>query len=124
MARRKKTKSDSDTTYRYWIKLSYQAGQKRYLADTKIKKRIYRKLRTGNILRILYLPNAPHKIEAPIRSKRTKGRTIQIISGILGAAWLGLLWIVGRWTVFAVAARRKGRQLFAKSQGSTVPTIS
>lgn len=84
-------------------------------ARIKVSKDTFEQVRKGTVLDVRYLTSDPGKVElANGPNHRKKSITTQIAALILGVIWLVIFWIIGRWCVDAVQARRVGERLQAR----------
>ena len=103
------TDSDGDKTITRWLDLEFttQAGE-RIAMSKSVDKAEYHRAIEGEEIDLWYLESAPQKVEITRGSNARGARILQIVMMVLGAIWLGLFWVVGRWVVEAVRARRYG----------------
>lgn len=103
------TDSDGDRTVTYWLGLDYTTRAGEEISKTRsVSSGEYRRVRQGDEIDIWYLESDPERTEVTRGSNAQGARVMRIVALVLGAAWLGLLWLVGRWAVEAVRARRYG----------------
>lgn len=105
--------SDGDKRTSYYVQLNYDVGSQNYVVHEQINSKTYKATRVKQTVPILYLPSTPIKIEYPIGNNAKTSRWLQILALAAGVGWLVMIWLFGRWAVFATLARRKGRQLYA-----------
>ncbi|MFK7940684.1 MAG: hypothetical protein AB8B82_14985 [Roseovarius sp.] len=103
--------SDGDVTTQHWLGFSYVTSDKQDI-DTLITvgTRLYRSVEVGGTFDLLYLPSEPDRIETRPGSNRTVSRFTQGAALVFGMAWLTGFWIVARWAVAGVRARKYGQR--------------
>lgn len=102
------TDSDGDRTVTYWLTLEYAAGGEVIRNRTTVNSGEYRRAGEGEELEIWYLESDPRRVEVTKGENAGSARVFQVMSLLFGVIWLGLFWLVGRWVVEAVRARRYG----------------
>lgn len=105
------TDSDGDRTTTYWLTLDYvtQAGEEISL-NRSVGTAAYNRASEGQPFDLLYLDSQPRKTELTEGSYRQSSRVLQVVALVEGVMFLGLLWLIGGWTVSAARARRYGRR--------------
>lgn len=103
------TDSDGDKTITRWLDLEFSTNAGERVAMSKsVSQGEYHRAIEGEKIDLWYLESAPQKVEITRGSNAQGARIMQIVMMVLGAIWLGLFWMVGRWVVEAVRARRYG----------------
>jgi hypothetical protein len=99
--------SDGNRTVTYWLDIEYvtEAGEEMRRSET-AGSGFYRGVAVGEEIEIRYLRSAPHVTELEEGSYATGAAVARWIALGVGLSWLGMLWMVGRWTVEALRARR------------------
>jgi hypothetical protein len=101
--------SDGDRTVTYWLTLEYVTGAGEEIRQaTTVTMGEYRAAEEGEALEIWYLESDPTRVEVTKGENAGSARVFRVMSLVLGVIWLGLFWLVGRWVVEAVRARRYG----------------
>lgn len=101
--------SDGDRTVTYWLTLDYVTGGGEEISHaTTVGSGVYRGAEEGVEMEIWYLESDPRRVEVTKGENAGSARVFQVISLVFGVIWLGLFWLVGRWVVEAVRARRYG----------------
>ena len=103
------TDSDGDRTVTYWLSFDFVTQAREEVRVTEsVGRGVYDRASVGSQMDIWYLQSQPDRIEVTRGSNRQGANITQVIALVLGAVWLGLFWLVGRWVVEAVRARRYG----------------
>ena len=103
------TDSDGDRTITHWLMLDYATEAGEDISTTQsVSSDEYTQAKKGGEIELWYLQSQPERIEITRGSNARGARVVRIILLILGAAWLGFFWVVGRWVVEAVRTRRYG----------------
>lgn len=103
------TDSDGDRTITRWLDVEFttEAGEAIATSES-VGTTAYRDARKGGEIGLWYLETAPERVEITRGSNAQSARIVQIVLLAAGALWLGLVWVVGRWAVEALRARRYG----------------
>ncbi|MBZ0122695.1 MAG: DUF3592 domain-containing protein [Roseovarius sp.] len=103
------TDSDGDKSITRWLDLEFTTREGERIAITKsVGTGEYHRAVKGQEIDLWYLESAPSRVEITRGSNARGAGIVQIVLLALGAGWLGLLWMVGRWVVEALRARRYG----------------
>ncbi|SLN13752.1 hypothetical protein ROA7450_00217 [Roseovarius albus] len=100
---------DIEITYRLVVQFT-PTGSDVVTVDRSAPKSIYDNVEEGGRVKLFYLPNQPKKVELVRGASRAGATFLSRLSLVLGIVWLGALWVVGRWAVAGVRARRFGRR--------------
>ncbi|WP_120501795.1 DUF3592 domain-containing protein [Roseovarius sp. EL26] len=98
---------DIEITYRLVAQFTPTGGDLTKV-DRSVPRSFYDDVEEGGRVELLYLPNQPSKVELTRGANRAGATFLSRLSLVLGMIWLVALWVVGRWAVAGVRARRFG----------------
>ncbi|MEO0752166.1 MAG: hypothetical protein AAFY25_10200, partial [Pseudomonadota bacterium] len=107
--------SDGDRTFTYWLTMEFVTQRREEIeVRTSVGSGFYRDVEISDEIPIQYLETEPDLIEVEEGSYATGATVLRWMALVIGCAWLGALWLSGRWTVEALRARRYGKVETAK----------
>ncbi|MEQ9260995.1 MAG: hypothetical protein RIG84_18060 [Roseovarius sp.] len=106
---------DSDDSVSYWLTLNYVTESGEEITNTRtVGLGEYNRIAEGDEIEIRYLRSKPMRVEVTRGGFEQGAAMARWIALVVGVLWLGALWIVGRWAVEAVRARKFGEHVKAE----------
>lgn len=102
--------SDGNRTYTYYLVMEFVTQRREEMSVRKsVGSSFYRRVDTGDAMEIRYLESDPDTVELREGDYARGAAALRWVALVLGVIWLGLFWVIGRWTVEALRARRYGQ---------------